>query len=148
MLMKHFHCVNGKGFWRESHRAKVVLVQFLFGLCVWRCECVLLCKRTCVLGQAASVGVLVALSCRRLLKKGSEGRADGSTTERLLHAEVVHHTLLYFLLSWGEEKAPEDRQLIMADFYVLLHNNPGDRLCQRGCCQRAVVRPIVISLGG
>lgn len=80
----------------------------------------------CVLGPTPLVGVLVALSRWRLLQKGSEGRADSSTAERLLHTEVVHHTLLYFLLGGGEKKAPEDRQLIMADFYVLLHNDPGD----------------------
>lgn len=36
--------------------------------------------------------------------------------------------------------------LVMADFYVLLHDDPGDRLCQRGCCQRPMVRPVVISV--
>lgn len=38
--------------------------------------------------------------------------------------------------------------LIMADFDVLLHNNPGDRLSQGGRCQRAVVRPVVVGVGG
>lgn len=38
--------------------------------------------------------------------------------------------------------------LVMADFYVLLHNDPGDGLRQWGCCQGAVVRPVVISIGG
>lgn len=38
--------------------------------------------------------------------------------------------------------------LVVADFYVLLHNDPGDGLRQRGGCQRAVVRPVVISVGG
>lgn len=38
--------------------------------------------------------------------------------------------------------------LVVADFYVLLHDNPGDGLCQRGRCQRAVVRPVVVSVGG
>lgn len=35
----------------------------------------------------------------------------------------------------------------MADFDVLLHNDPGDRLGQRGGGQGAVVRPVVLSLG-
>jgi len=48
---------------------------------------------------AASVRLLVAFSWRRLLQEGSEGGADGATPQRLLHAEVVHHTLLYLLLS-------------------------------------------------
>jgi len=61
-----------------------------------------------ILAPAASVGVLVAVS---LLEERSEGGADGAAAEGLLHAEVVHHALLYFLLSRGEEEAPEDRQL-------------------------------------
>lgn len=36
----------------------------------------------------------------------------------------------------------------MADFYVLFHNHPGNRLCQRRRGQRAVVRPVVICVGG
>lgn len=36
----------------------------------------------------------------------------------------------------------------MADFYVLLHDDPGDRLRQRGRCERAVVRPVVVGVGG
>lgn len=36
----------------------------------------------------------------------------------------------------------------MADFYMLLHHDPRDRLGQRGRCQGAVVRPVVIGVGG
>lgn len=41
-----------------------------------------------------------------------------------------------------------DTDLVMADFDVLFHNDPGDRLCQGRCGQRAVVRPVVIGVGG
>lgn len=65
----------------------------------------------CVLVLALSVGVLVGFGGRRLLQEGGEGGADGATPERLLHAEVVHHALLYLLFSRGEQEATEDRQL-------------------------------------
>lgn len=35
----------------------------------------------------------------------------------------------------------------MADFYVLLHDDPGDRFSQRRRGQRAVVCPVVIDVG-
>lgn len=60
---------------------------------------------------AASVCVWVAVSGRRPLQEGREGGADGATSERLLHAEVVHHALLDLLFSGGEQKAPEHCQL-------------------------------------
>lgn len=41
-----------------------------------------------------------------------------------------------------------DTYLVMADFNMLLHNDPGDGLCERGRGQRAVVRPVVIDVGG
>lgn len=60
---------------------------------------------------AALVGELVAFSRRRLVQEGSEGGADGAATERLLHAEVVHHALLHFLLRRGKKEAAKDGQL-------------------------------------
>lgn len=36
----------------------------------------------------------------------------------------------------------------MADFDVLLHDDPGDGFCQRGRGQRAVVRPVVLGVSG
>lgn len=38
--------------------------------------------------------------------------------------------------------------LVVADFDGLLHDDPGDGLCQRGRGQRAVVRPVVVGVGG
>jgi len=38
--------------------------------------------------------------------------------------------------------------LVVADFDVLLHDDPGDGLGQRGRGQRAVVGPVVIGVGG
>lgn len=69
-------------------------------MCVCRCVCV------CV-----SVRLLVDVRRCRLLEKGSEGGADGPATQRLLHAEVVDHALLNFLLGGGEEEAAKDGQL-------------------------------------
>lgn len=36
----------------------------------------------------------------------------------------------------------------MADFYVLFHDNPSDSLREGRCGQRAVVRPVIVSVGG
>lgn len=38
--------------------------------------------------------------------------------------------------------------LVVADFYVLLHHDPCDRLSQGGRGEGAVVRPVIISVGG
>lgn len=65
--------------------------------------------------RAASVRILVGFLWCRFLEKGSEGRADGPTAQRLLHAEVVHHALLHFLFGGGEKKAAKDSQLQKQD---------------------------------
>lgn len=65
----------------------------------------------CVPAPAALVRELIAFSRRCLLQEGSEGGAYGAATERLLHAEVVHHALLHFLLCWGKKEAAKDSQL-------------------------------------
>lgn len=44
-------------------------------------------------------------------------------------------------------RAPPHTHLVVADFDVLLHDDPGDRLGQRGGGQRAVVRPVVLRVG-
>lgn len=38
--------------------------------------------------------------------------------------------------------------LVVADFYMLLHHDPCDRLSQGGRGQGAVVRPVIIRVGG
>lgn len=60
---------------------------------------------------AALVRELIAFSRWCLLQEGSEGGAYRAATERLLHAEVVHHALLYFLLCRGKKEAAKDSQL-------------------------------------
>lgn len=54
---------------------------------------------------------MVTLNRRLLLQERAEGGADGAAAEGLLHAEVVHHALLHFLLGRGEEQAAKHGQL-------------------------------------
>lgn len=56
-------------------------------------------------------GAQITWSLGFLLQEGAEGGADGAAAEGLLHAEVVHHALLHFLLGRGEQQAAEHGQL-------------------------------------
>lgn len=54
------------------------------------------------------------------------------------------------LSHWRREQFPQSgtTNLVVADFYMLLHHDPCDRLGQRGRGEGAVVRPVIISVGG